>query len=153
MSDANQHLGESFRRSLVSVASAVDEGRVRRFALFGAVGASGVVVDLLVVVALLGAGAGVLVANAAAWIVAASTNFVGNYLFTYRRPEGSIPAYYARYVTSRGATFCLRGVAVLIFVSHFGFADVEASLVGVFAAALSGFAFIETVVFGGENGE
>jgi putative flippase GtrA len=124
--------------------------RATRFLQFGAVGASGVLVDIGILTATLTLGADVLLANALAWSVAATTNFAGNWWFTYDRPSGSLARFYGRYVWSRGATFAIRFVLVSLLANHLGVLPLPASLVGVLAAVFAGFGFAEAVVFRGE---
>lgn len=141
--------------TLVSVAKrvGVDVDRAGRFVLFGLIGAAGVGVDVAIVYLALAVDLQVLAANALGWGVAVTANFVGNYRYTYGRPDGSRVLMYARYVVARGGTFVIRAILVLLLVDHVGAGGFEASLAGIAVAALAGFALAETVVFGGVSDE
>lgn len=77
---------------------AIDPKRVVRAAEFGAVGASGTGVNMVVFAALTVLGsAHFLFAGIVAFLAAVNWNFAGNWLLTYERPEGDVRSQYVRF--------------------------------------------------------
>jgi putative flippase GtrA len=128
----------------------VDIDRLGRFVRFGVVGAIGVGVDAAVLALAFELGAAVLVANFLAWLVAVTSNFTGNYVFTYDRPDGSLARLYGSYLWARGGTFCVRAVLVLVLV-EMGAAAFPASLAGIAVATVFGFLAVEWIFDGGRD--
>lgn len=120
--------------------------RLRRAAKWGSVGAVGMCIDLIITLSLLSATHPV-AANAAGWAVAVSFNFSGNYVWTYRWPDGSLPRQYASYVSLHGAGLAVRAGAVAMLVGT-GTGPVVATLVGVAVASLLNFLGTETILDG-----
>jgi dolichol-phosphate mannosyltransferase len=123
-----------------------------RFLSFGAVGVTGVVIDLTVLTLLLDTGVDLLLANAAGWMVAVTMNFGGNYVVTYDRPAGPVHRLYGRYVATRGVTFGLLTLMVLVLGAVCSVSGMIASVAGLTASVWAGFALAETAVFGGGGG-
>jgi len=125
--------------------STLERPRVRRGLKWGSVGAVGMAIDLAITLSLLGA-VHVAAANAAGWAIAVTCNFVGNWLWTYQRPDGSLPRQYASYVGLHGLSLGAR-VAVVIGVATVG-GGVTATAAGIAAAAVLNFVGNEAIFDG-----
>jgi len=79
------------------------------------VGAIGMAIDLSITLALLDK-THYLLANATGWTVAVTSNFAGNWLLTYDRPDGRLSWQYASYVLLNGFSFGLRVATVVALV-------------------------------------
>jgi dolichol-phosphate mannosyltransferase len=138
--------------------------RLRRLLGYGAVGASGIVVDLAIVQLLIELGAHHLVAVLVAYQTAMTWNFAFQRRFVYRA-TGNAVRQYIRYVIVDLSAFAVRVGAVVATVDLASPWDalpyvpktiapaVPASLVGIALAFLVGFAGTETVVFGTQTGD
>ncbi len=100
---------------------------------FGAVGASGFLVNLIVYSALLDADVRYRVAAGAAFCVAVGNNFTWNRLWTFRhRRDASHAAFQAaRFFTVAVSAFLLSFVVLLVLVEAFGVGKIVAQLVAV----------------------
>jgi len=133
--------------SVVNPLESVQTPRLTRMAKCCAVGAAGAVVDVLLTVALLSQ-THYLVANAAGFVVAVSFNFVGNWTFTYGRPDGNLLRQYASYVGLHALTFGLRAATITALVELAGAQPTAATVVGIGAAAATNFVGVETILGG-----
>lgn len=127
----------------------VDPGRVARFVLFCAVGATGAVIDVALTIGLIQeTTVHYLLANIAGFVLAVTWNFTGNWFWTYDRPDGRLAWQYVSYVGLHAATFGVRALVVTGIVEAAGASPEVATLIGVGVAALLNFGGTETV-FGG----
>jgi FkbM family methyltransferase len=133
--------------SVVNPLERVQTPRLTRMVKFVAVGSVGAVIDILLTVGLLSQ-THYLIANAAGFVVAVSFNFVGNWSFTYNRPDGSLPKQYVSYVALHSATFGLRAVTITALVELAGAPATAATLVGIGLAAATNFLGVETLLGG-----
>lgn len=125
-----------------------DPQKAVRLAEYLAVGASGVIIDTLVLLTVLGGGGHYLLANMAAFLVANSWNFTLNKSITWRDREGSIVEQYLAYLGYHSASFiAFRATTVTLLVSLAGVPALPASLAGVALAAVVNFAASERLVF------
>lgn len=134
--------------------------KLRRMVGYGVVGATGVVVDLLIVQAGVMVGLHHLLAVALAYQTAMTYNFVMQRTFVYRATEGNIVRQYIRYLLVDVSAFVVRVGAVIVTVdlTHLWVAlpyvpghiapAVPASFIGIVLAFLIGFQGTDTVVFG-----
>jgi len=127
----------------------VDPARAARFVMFCAVGATGAAVDIGLTLGLIHATTvHYLLANTAGFVAAVTWNFVGNWLYTYDRPDGRLWRQYLSYVGLHGATFGVRALVVAAGVEMAGASATVASLVGLAVAAALNFGGTEAI-FGG----
>lgn len=124
----------------------IDPDRLVRFVEFGAVGASGSVLNFAVFLSVIGA-THYVVAGAAAFAVAVTWNFGANWWITYGRPEGRVLRQYLRFVEVSlvGFVFYLGGLVLGIDV--LGLPPVLANALGVGIGAIWNFAGAEAWAF------
>jgi len=116
-----------------------------RFVQFISVGAVGMAIDFGVTFALLGS-VHYLVANTAGFLVAVSHNFVGNWLVTYGRPDGSRTRQYLSYVGLHSVTFAGRAVALAAAVEALGAPAAIGTVIGIGVATGLNFAGAESIL-------
>lgn len=137
----------------------VSVAKVRRMAGYGAIGATGILVDLLLVESLIRAGAHHLLAITVAYQAAMTYNFLLQRRYVYGA-TGNILRQYLRYLFVDVSAFAVRaGVVIatvdlsspwqaLPYVPGHVAPAVPASFVGIVLAFLIGFHGTDTVVFG-----
>jgi FkbM family methyltransferase len=126
----------------------IDPERAVRLTEFLVVGAVGVVIDLSVTLSLLGS-VHYTVANAAGFVVAVTSNFIGNWLWTFDRPDGSLPHQYFSYVGLHAVTFGLRVAVVIALVeSVLAMPPAVATGAGIVVAAIANFLGTERIFDG-----
>jgi len=138
----------------------VNVSKLRRMVGYGAVGATGIVVDLSIVEGLSLLGIHHLLAVLVAYQTAMTWNFAWQRRLVYQATGGDVIRQYIRYFFVDVSAFIVRVGAVVAFVD---LSDpfqalpyipqpidpaVPASLVGIILAFLIGFAGTDTVVFG-----
>jgi dolichol-phosphate mannosyltransferase len=102
---------------------------------FGAVGASGYIVNLAVFTAAVhGAGFGYLVAAVMAFIVALANNFVWNRAWTFKAHDGHAGFQAARFVVVSLAAFAFNLLLLLVLVEVAGVQKVPAQAIAIVAA-------------------
>jgi len=143
-----------------STALGISTARLKRMVGYGAVGVTGIGVDLSIVEALSLAGAHWLLAVAAGYQVAMTWNFVWQRQLVFKATEGNIVRQYLRYLVVDVSALVVRVATVWLLVDYASPFDalpyipypiaaaVPASLVGIALAFLIGFAGTDTVVFG-----
>jgi FkbM family methyltransferase len=87
-----------------------------------------------------------LLANLLGFAVAVTFNFAGNWLFVFKRPDGSISRQYASYVLLHGATFVVRAVVLTALIEIAGVPVVAATVVGVGVAAVANYLGTERIL-------
>jgi len=122
----------------------VDAGRCWQIATFVVVGASGVPIDLFITTSAIPV-VGVLVAQAAGWIVAASWNHAWNRRLTWNTDQ-SILYTWTRYLVVDSGRLALRIGAVAVLVAA-GARPLVATLTGIAVATAAGFLGFDRVVF------
>lgn len=136
----------------------VDTGRLRRMVGYGAVGATGIAVDLSIVEGLSVLGLHHLLAITVAYQVAMTWNFALQRQFVYKA-GGNALRQYLRYLTVDVSAFVVRAGAVIVLVDlsdpfaalpYLSALDpaTPASLVGIVLAFAIGFAGTDELVFG-----
>lgn len=129
--------------------SVVNPERAARFVLFCVVGATGAIVDVAMTVGLIETtSVHYLLANTAGFALAVSWNFIGNWMWTYGKPAGSLGRQYLSYVGLHGATFGVRAGVVAVIVEWAGADPVVGSLLGLGVAALLNFVGTEAIFDG-----
>ncbi|MEY2442238.1 MAG: hypothetical protein QOJ46_1664 [bacterium] len=102
---------------------------------FGAVGASGYIVNLAVFTAAVhGAGFGYLMAAVMAFIVALANNFVWNRAWTFKAHDGHAGFQAARFVVVSLAAFGFNLLLLLVLVEAVGMEKVPAQAIAIVAA-------------------
>jgi FkbM family methyltransferase len=119
--------------------------RAVRFIQFCGVGGVGGVVDLAVTTAAL-AVMHYIAAQLVGFLAAVSFNFVGNWIWTFDRPSGSIPRQYGSYVGLHSVTFGVRVAVVATLVELAGAPILVATVLGVAAAAVANYLGIERIL-------
>lgn len=139
----------------------VPTAKVRRMVGYGAVGATGVVVDLAVVEAGALLGIHYLLAVVAAYHVAMTWNFTWQRRFVYRATAGNVVRQFVRYYIVDSSAFLVRVGIVIVtvdlaspwlalpYVPYPIGPAVPASGVGILAAFLVRFQGTDELVFGG----
>lgn len=142
-----------------STALGVSTPRLKRMVGYGAVGATGIGVDLTIVQALRMVGIHYLLTIAVAYHVAMTWNFAWQRRYVFRA-TGNVVRQYIRYLIVDVSAFVVRAVTVWALVDWTTPLDalpyipqpiapaVPASLLGIGLAFLVGFAGTETLVFG-----
>jgi len=128
------------------VGEVVAPARFRRMVVWGWVGASGAVVDVIAVTLALFE-TGLIAANVVGWLIAVGWNFSLNYLVAWQRPEGSVALMLVQYLSVDIGRFGFRAVVVLVLAQHLGVPGVPATVLGIIAAAVVGFAAHDRLVF------
>jgi FkbM family methyltransferase len=129
----------------MSVLEQARQRRSGRMAMWVGVGATGAVIDILITVSLLGQ-VHYLLANAAGFSVAVTSNFSLNYLLTYGRPSGRMVHQYAGYVFLSLGTFALRAGTIFAGVELVGGGTLAASVVGIGVAGSLNFLGVERIL-------
>jgi putative flippase GtrA len=102
---------------------------------FGAVGASGYVVNLVVFTAAVhGAGFGYAVAATMAFVVALANNFFWNRAWTFRAGDGHAGFQAARFVVVAGGAFAFNLLLLFVLVEFAGVSEVPAQAIAIIAA-------------------
>lgn len=119
-------------------------GRLRQIATFGAVGVTGIPIDLALTTTAMPV-LGVLAAQAAGWIVAASWNHAWNRRLTWNTTQ---PLYttWLQYLAVDSGRLALR-IGVVALLVTIGVMPLAATLAGIAAATLAGFLGFDRVVF------
>jgi len=129
-----------------AVPTSVDISRIWRLLQYGAVGASGIPVDMAVVwLAFDGIGAHYLVAQVVAFAVAVSWNFSLNWLWTFDQPDGSLLRQFIGYVGIQLGALAARVGVVFALVELGGVPVLVASFIGIVLPALLGYLASERV--------
>ena len=144
------HAVESYLKNILrhlGLHRIIEPDRTVEFLEFGAVGASGVLVNTTVFVLIQYFGGHYLLAGTLAFLAAVNSNFVGNYLITFGRPDGSIWQQYSRfYVVSIGGfiiyTLLLAGVVETTPLPH-----VLGNLLAIAGSSLWNYAGSASLVF------
>jgi len=143
-----------------ATSDSVTVSKLRRMAGYGAVGATGIIVDLALVEGLIRLGAHHLFAIAVAYQLAMSWNFILQRRFVYQATAGNALRQYLRYLSVDVSAFAIRaGVVIatvdltspwlaLPYVPGHVAPAVPASFVGIVLAFIVGFQGTDTVVFG-----
>jgi FkbM family methyltransferase len=116
-----------------------------RFVEYSIVGATGMVVDVGVTTALL-ASTHYLAANLAGFLIAVSWNFIGNWVWVFDRPDGSIGWQYGSYVALHTVTFGLRALVLVGLIELLGLPLAVATVAGVAVAAVANFLGTEKIL-------
>lgn len=144
----------------VGVGRIISYGKLKRLVGYGAVGASGIVVDLGIVEGLTLVGVHHLAAVAVAYLAAMSYNFVLQRRYVYQATAGNAVRQWIRYFLVDFTAFLIRVGVVVATVDVIGLWDalpyipapihpaVPASFVGIVLAFVVGFQGTDTVVFG-----
>jgi len=143
-----------------SSALGVSTARLKRMVGYGAVGATGIVVDLSIVQLLRTIGVHYLLTIALSYQVAMTWNFWWQRRYVFKATEGSIIRQYIRYFWVDVSAFIVRAGVVWAMIDWTSPLDalpyipdpvkpaVPASLLGIGLAFLIGFAGADTLVFG-----
>jgi len=143
-----------------SSALGISTGRLKRMVGYGAVGATGIVVDLLIVQVLRVAGLHYLLTIAISYQAAMTWNFHWQRRYVFHATKGNIIRQYIRYFWVDVSAFFVRAATVWALVDWTSPLDalpyipapikpaVPASLFGIILAFLIGFAGTDTFVFG-----
>lgn len=138
----------------------VTAGKLKRMVGYGAVGVTGIAVDLSIVEGFTLVGVHHLVAVAIAYQTAMTWNFVLQRRFVYRATAGNIVRQYLRYFVVDVSAFAVRVGVVVATVDVFSpwdalpyvptpiHAAVPASFVGIVLAFIIGFQGTDELVFG-----
>lgn len=122
----------------------LDVDDVRQVAAFVVVGASGIPIDLAITTTTIPA-LGVLVAQAAGWIVAASWNHAWNRRLTWSTDQHVLLTWVQYLVVDSGRLALRVGVVALLVAV--GVMPLAATVTGIGAATLAGFLGFDRVVF------